>query len=168
MYSTATMASFNSTEKACFYRSRGQNTNTRRVEEGFSRFVSYRPPWQKVYGCICISPNDRILLVRGKETGIWSFPKGHMERGETSIQCAKRELHEETGILLTAGLSENGFRRFQKTGGGYFIFYLESEMDVYPLRPWEIEEARWVNLSELPGIRGNVDVSMFRRWVARS
>jgi hypothetical protein len=45
---------------------------------------------------------------------------------------------------------------------------MESEMDVYPLRPWEIEEARWVNLSELPGIRGNVDVSMFRRWVARS
>ena len=84
------------------------------------------------------------------------------------MQCAKRELHEETGLLLTTEVSENGFRRFQKTGGGYFIFYMESEMDVYPLRPWEIEEARWVNLSELPGIRGNVDVSMFRRWVARS
>ena len=36
-----------------------------------------------------------ILLQKG---GSWSFPKGHMEAGETEEQTALRELYEETGL----------------------------------------------------------------------
>lgn len=36
-----------------------------------------------------------ILLQKG---GSWSFPKGHMEAGETEEQTALRELWEETGL----------------------------------------------------------------------
>lgn len=36
-----------------------------------------------------------ILLQKG---GSWSFPKGHMEAGETEAQTALRELFEETGL----------------------------------------------------------------------
>lgn len=28
----------------------------------------------------------------------WDLPKGHVDPGETELQCATRELHEETGI----------------------------------------------------------------------
>ena len=28
----------------------------------------------------------------------WGFPKGHMEKDETEIQTAKREIREETGL----------------------------------------------------------------------
>lgn len=28
----------------------------------------------------------------------WDFPKGHVEKNETEIEAAKREIHEETGI----------------------------------------------------------------------
>jgi 8-oxo-dGTP pyrophosphatase MutT (NUDIX family) len=31
----------------------------------------------------------------------WSFPKGHMEPGETEVQTALRELFEETGLTAT-------------------------------------------------------------------
>ena len=30
----------------------------------------------------------------------WSFPKGHIEEGETPLECAKREFYEETHVKL--------------------------------------------------------------------
>lgn len=45
--------------------------------------------------------NGRVLLVqRGREPlkGVWSFPGGLVESGETLKEAAYRELEEETGI----------------------------------------------------------------------
>ncbi|MFW8635732.1 NUDIX hydrolase [Cribrihabitans pelagius] len=41
-----------------------------------------------------------ILVQRGKApmAGWWGFPGGHVEAGETAMQAAARELHEETGV----------------------------------------------------------------------
>ena len=36
-----------------------------------------------------------VYSVRNKE---WGFPKGHIEKGETELETAKREIFEETGI----------------------------------------------------------------------
>lgn len=36
-----------------------------------------------------------------KNKTIWSFPKGHMEMGETPFETALREFHEETSFSLT-------------------------------------------------------------------
>lgn len=44
---------------------------------------------------------DRLLLAqrsRGSYKGRWGFPGGHLERGETVVAAALRELQEETGI----------------------------------------------------------------------
>lgn len=32
------------------------------------------------------------------ESGHWDFPRGHIERGETEEETARREIREETGI----------------------------------------------------------------------
>ena len=37
-----------------------------------------------------------FLLMKHKDR--WDLPKGHVEPGETDMQCALRELEEETGI----------------------------------------------------------------------
>lgn len=47
-------------------------------------------------------PQREFLLVRHRSGGHWAFPKGHAEAGETSLQAAKRELAEETGLTLVA------------------------------------------------------------------
>lgn len=38
------------------------------------------------------------FLVLHYDAGHWSFPKGHVEMGESDEDAAKRELEEETGI----------------------------------------------------------------------
>jgi len=41
---------------------------------------------------------DLYLLLRNARHGTWSFPKGHLEPGETPETAARREVAEETGI----------------------------------------------------------------------
>lgn len=70
---------------------------------------------QKMYGDKDISPKTRtrigvavllkneyqyILLEKRKDSGIWSFPGGGIEPGETIEQCAIREIKEETGFEI--------------------------------------------------------------------
>ncbi len=90
-------------------------------------FSSFRPRHQKVYGTICISNEGRVLLVRGRLSGKWSFPKGHMEPFESGNECALRELFEETGIREMSNFSDipgqecnvdiNNFRRWARRSG---------------------------------------------------
>lgn len=42
--------------------------------------------------------NTRGKVVRH---GHWDFPKGHLEKGETGEDAARREVKEETGIAVT-------------------------------------------------------------------
>ena len=44
----------------------------------------------------------RVLLVQRKnppDAGLWGFPGGHVEPGETALDAAARELAEETGVI---------------------------------------------------------------------
>ena len=48
--------------------------------------------------------NDQVLLLRrfntGWEDGSYSVPAGHVDAGETVINAAIREAHEEIGVSL--------------------------------------------------------------------
>lgn len=45
---------------------------------------------------------NHVLLVKRKnepDAGLWGFPGGHVDLGETALAAAARELREETGII---------------------------------------------------------------------
>lgn len=44
--------------------------------------------------------NIELLLIKNANGGHWSFPKGHVEKGETEEQTAVREIMEETRIQV--------------------------------------------------------------------
>jgi len=54
------------------------------------------------------NPPREFLLMRHADR--WDLPKGHVDDDETEIQCALRELHEETGITADDIELIDGFR----------------------------------------------------------
>ena len=57
-------------------------------------------PFPRLGALAVVVQGGRVLLVRrvaGKpDAGLWGFPGGHVEPGETVFQAAARELYEET------------------------------------------------------------------------
>ena len=54
------------------------------------------------------NPVREFLLMR--HTDRWDLPKGHVDPGESEMQCALRELNEETGIAAGDIETIDGFR----------------------------------------------------------
>lgn len=58
---------------------------------------------------VVLDANEHILLLHTRDLGsstsgtAWELPGGGMEPGETYVEAAIRELHEETGIRITPG-----------------------------------------------------------------
>jgi 8-oxo-dGTP diphosphatase len=48
---------------------------------------------------IAAREKERWIFVRHQERSTWEMPAGHIEKGETADQAAKRELFEETGTV---------------------------------------------------------------------
>ena len=67
-------------------------------------------------------PHKQFLLM--KHTDRWDLPKGHVDPGETDLECALRELDEETGITENDIEMHESFRfelqyqvRYKRSGG---------------------------------------------------
>jgi 8-oxo-dGTP pyrophosphatase MutT (NUDIX family) len=129
-----------------------------------SAFDSYIPPDQKVYGCICISPNNKILLVKGRAGQMWSFPKGHREKSDrTALACALRELKEETGIAL----HKDYIACKKYKAGEYYIYEVPEEYRTFPQDTREIEDAGWFTYEDICELKKNIDVSLFCQHIQK-
>jgi 8-oxo-dGTP diphosphatase len=55
-----------------------------------------------VAACALVDPDGRVLLAQRPEgralAGLWEFPGGKLEEGETPEACLIRELREELGV----------------------------------------------------------------------
>lgn len=58
----------------------------------------------KVACCAVVQGPEGILLIRRDiepARGLWSYPGGYMDRGETAPSAAAREVFEETGLVVS-------------------------------------------------------------------
>lgn len=116
-------------------------------------------------GIICTRVNTEIYyaLVQGRQTGKWSFPKGHANEGEEALKCALREIEEETGLTgLDTCLEEK--RICGKVGyGNYFVFILPSRLQLKAVDTKEIMTTAWVTVEQMHEMNVNADVMSFLR-----
>lgn len=90
-----------------------------------------------------------ILMIRHKAGGHRSFPKGHMERGETEYMTAVREVFEETAvqIRLTQGFRETvHYHPMPGVSKEVVYFLTETTQKEIKAREGEIAEVEWVPL----------------------
>lgn len=110
----------------------------------------------RICGCICISPQKRVLCVKGRHSKKWSFPKGHRNPNESPNQCAIRELWEETGL----DAPELCQRVLPLSSGLYYVYSMLEEKTA-PKDCQEVEDVAWLSLEELAGLNLNLDMNSF-------
>ena len=100
---------------------------------------------------IILVRNRKFLIVRGRPTMKWSFPKGHVEDHETDKQTAIRELREETGVVIDISVLDRVPRQ-SFFGGTVVLYYVEAELfpdEIHfpavlaPDNPDEIMDVQW-------------------------
>lgn len=93
--------------------------------------------------------NTEILLIKHVNSGHWSFPKGHVEKGETEVETALREIKEETGIdvIIDPTFRETVSYYPKKDTQKLVVYFIgkAKNHDFVPQKE-EISEIKWVEI----------------------
>jgi ADP-ribose pyrophosphatase YjhB (NUDIX family) len=103
--------------------------------------------------------DDMILLQKRADSGLWGYPGGYMEVGETTEESAKRERYEETGLIaldLKLYGVFSGEKRHYVYPNGHEVYitdvvytchdYIQSDKS----HDNEVIEIKWFPFSDIP------------------
>lgn len=106
---------------------------------------------------VVIYRGERILLgerigSHGSET--WATPGGHLELGESIEDCAKREVLEETGLVVNSA-TKLGFTNdiFEQEGKHYVTLFVVASCEQgepQVTEPDKCKQWKWCKLDQLP------------------
>lgn len=128
----------------------------------FAEFLAYKSR-VPVRGAIMLNEDmDQVVLVKGWKKGAnWSFPRGKINKDEDDMDCAVREVYEETGFdVRNAGLVQDA-----KDMKYIEITMREQHMRLYvfrgvamdthfePRTRKEISKIEWYKLTDLPTLK---------------
>jgi len=108
-------------------------------------------------------PEPKVLLVESHRKSFqFSFPKGKRNKNEHTLQTAKRELYEETGLKessynIIPGKVYIEYR--SDTGNPHIIYYLaelkDNDVTLCPIDTGEIKSADWYTGDDIYNMKGS-------------
>jgi A/G-specific adenine glycosylase len=121
-------------------------------------------PRKQIGVAVIWNEQGQILIDRRRQDGLlgglWEFPGGKLEPGETVEACIRREILEELGIEIEVGAHlitiEHTYTHFHVTLNVHHCRHLSGEP-----QPIECDEVRWVDLHQLeqfPFPKANVTI----------
>jgi 8-oxo-dGTP pyrophosphatase MutT (NUDIX family) len=113
--------------------------------------------------------SNRVLLVQSHGK-LWGPPKGSVEENETFLQCAKRELLEETGICLDESMYKAGY--LIKSNTYYYCIPIdECNVTVQTQQGNDANGIGWFNIDCITNGKYNINQHCkltFRRFLQRN
>ena len=105
------------------------------------------------YGFVVYTTDNRVLTVC-TPSGHVGYPKGKKKKGEHGLQCAFRELHEETGlrpgdIQLTGEVRSESREDRNGVSTTYYYASTPKAHNVCPEDPEELDDAEWQTIETL-------------------
>ena len=123
------------------------------------KLVGHRPIIMTAAAVLILNDKNQLLLQRRSDNGMWAYPGGSMELGESFEECARREAYEETGLKCLE-------LKFFTTASGKDVHYIYPNGDeIYAaevsficekyegslkLQESEASEQRFFDLDKLP------------------
>lgn len=123
--------------------------------------IGRRPLLLCAVGCLVFDDKGRVLLQRRNDDNLWGNPGGIVELGESIYDTVKRELLEETGIMVR----QDAFKLFNIYSGNeqhhiypngdvaYFvnvIFRIDKYCGKFEINDNESRELKFFSLYNIP------------------
>jgi 8-oxo-dGTP diphosphatase len=106
---------------------------------------------------VIVHKDGKILLGQRKNahgSGTWAFPGGHLEYQETIEACARREVFEETNLVVKnikqIAYTNDIFRQEQKHYVTLFVSAQYDSGDLEIREPEKCEKWDWFHWDKLP------------------
>lgn len=123
-------------------------------------------------GGIIINQFNKIAIVNQNHDS-WSLPKGHIDKGESAINAAVREIYEETGIINPTLIKKIGtYERYRIGLDGnddlselktIHIFLFQSNQKILTPIDKNNPEAKWINIKEVENyLTHKEDIKFFK------
>ena len=118
-------------------------------------FTNHPRPAVTVDAILISSKRSVLLIERGRDPfkGTWALPGGFVDMDESLEAACKRELEEETGILIREVKQFKTYgdvNRDPRHRTISVVFYAQTETELLPEAGDDAANARWFPLSDLP------------------
>lgn len=106
---------------------------------------------------VIILKGDKVLFgkrIGSHEASVWCIPGGHLEFGEQFVDCAAREVMEETGLRISNIRFGNVTNNINQDAGWHYVTitmvadYVSGQPEIK--EPAKCAAWRWFSLQKLP------------------
>ncbi|MYQ75821.1 NUDIX domain-containing protein [Streptomyces sp. SID4923] len=109
---------------------------------------------------VAVFRDEHVLVVRSVENGppVWKLPGGHVHPDEGLVACARRELREETGLVLDALHCAFVLDVHDRLTGRYMVEIIlipDEEVTGEPVECERGREPQFVRVEDLAGMNLN-------------